>query len=89
MDLKKVAVLGMLALALVVVVAPAGALFGPWGFGGPFGMGVPPVPPIPFMPFGCSFGAGLGLGGFGLGMAGFGLGLAGFGLGAGGCGFGW
>ena len=85
MDFKRMATLGVLALALAVVVAPAGAWFGPFGGCG-FGFGglaVPPVPPIPPLGFGCGFG----LGGFGLGLAGFGLGLAGFGIGLGGCGF--
>ncbi len=96
MDVKKVAVIGILAVSVLLVSAPASAWFGPFGCGFPFFTRAVPVPvPVPVAaplaaPLcapgvglgGCDLGLpGPGLGGWGGGWPGMGLGGIGSGLG--------
>ena len=96
MDVKKLAVFGILAVSVLLVSAPASAWFGPFGcgfgFGFPFGPFCRPVPvPVPVaVPVAAPLCApGVGLGGCDLGLPGPGIGGWGApGLGLGGCGLG-
>ncbi len=99
MDVKKVAALGLVAVAVLLMAAPAGAWFGPFGCGSlfPFGLFGCPVPvpvavpvPVPAAIPACSpcgpIGAGVGLGGCDVGLPGPGIGGWGApGVGLGGC----
>jgi hypothetical protein len=95
MDVKKVAVIGLIALTLLAFVAPAGAWFGPFGGCGfgfgrlfpfglfPFGLFGCPVPvpvPVPVAAPLCAPGP-CGIGAPGLGLGGCGIGAPGLGLG--------
>jgi hypothetical protein len=99
MDVKKMAVFGLLALTVLTCAAPAGAWFGPFGGCGfgfghgslfpfglfPFGLFGYPVPvPVPVAAPLCAPGP-CGIGAPGLGLGGCGVGAPGLGLG----GFGW
>ena len=96
MDVKKLAVFGILAVSVLLVSAPASAWFGPFGcgfgFGFPFGPFCRPVPvPVPVaVPVAAPLCApGVGLGGCDLGLPGPGIGGWGApGIGLGGCGLG-
>ena len=103
MDVKKMAVFGLIAVSVLLVAAPASAWFGPFGCGlgfgfAPFGCGFPffaravPVPvPVPVAAPLCAPGIGLGgcgVGAPGLGLGGCGIGAAGIGLGGIGSGLG-
>lgn len=101
MDLKKIAVTGLIALIVLAIAVPASAqygpgsscgLFGPYGIYGPFGMFgcLPSSPPIPASPLGLYTGTGIAgpwsFGGSGTSIGGFGSSIGGFGTSIGGFG---